>query len=209
MTSPLVQQVAQTIGQPSSVRVGTVSGLNPLTVMVQGAVMTNIGVLSTYAPQLNDTVILLGQSSQAGTDPTSWVALGVPSSQGLRILQTQSDTTFTLGAESSVPGTLINFTTTAPSTAVVAFWTADFNVIGATITTAVVRPILDGVIQNQIQAIMESPVAAATGRWTISNQAAYGVAPGNHTIQLTGGANNAGNISLVAGSTNLLVYIYG
>lgn len=205
----LSTRIASVVGQPASVRVGTVASVNPTVVTVQGAVMNAVGLLGNYAPQLGDPVILLGQSSQAGSDPTSWVALGVPSTVGFRPLFSVSDTTFSMGAESGVPGTTISFTTTAPTTLLEVWWTADCNVVGATITTAVIRPIIDGIIQNQIQAIVEMPVAAATGRWTIGNQGNYTVGPGSHTIGLTAGANNAGQISLVAGSTTLKVNIHG
>lgn len=206
----LVSQIANTVGQPASVRVGTIASLNPVVVTVQGAVMNNVGLIGDYSPQVGDPVILLGQSSQAGSDPASWVALGAASSSGLQTLFAMSTVTFNLGiAESAVPGTLMPFTTTAPQTLVEAWWTADFNIVGTTISTAVVRPILDGVIQTQVQAIVEMPVAAATGRWTLSNQANYVVGPGVHSIGLAAVASTAVMISLVAGSTTLKVNVRG
>lgn len=209
MAASIAQQIAAAPGQPSSVRIGTVTNTNPLEVTVQGAVMVDVGVLNSFIPQLGNSVVLLGQSSAAGSDPASWLCLGTSTPTGLRVFQGVSNTTFTLGvAESAVPGTTLNFTTTAVTTLVEAQWTADFNIVGATISTGVCRPIIDGVIST-IQAIVEMPVAAATGRWTLGNQSLFTLPAGGHTIELTALANNAGNISLVAGSTTLLLRIYG
>lgn len=209
MTSPLVEAVSRAAGQPASVRVGIVDSVNPLIISVQGAPMVDVGVLNSFVPQVGNPVILLGQSPASGADPASWVCLGTATPAGMTLFQGISTLTFTLtAAEQAVPGTFLEFTTTAPVTLVEAQWTADFNIIGATITTGVCRPIVDGVIST-VQAILEMPVAAATGRWTLGNQALYRLDPGVHTIELTALANIAGNISLVAGSTNLLLRIHG
>lgn len=76
MTSPLPAQIKSTPGSPASVRVGTVVALSPLTVSVQGTVFKDVGWLGSYIPIPGDSVILIGQSSEAGSDPASWVALG-------------------------------------------------------------------------------------------------------------------------------------
>lgn len=209
MPSPLVEAVSQVAGQPASVRVGMVDSVNPLVISVQGAPMVDVGVLNSFVPQVGNPVILLGQSPASGADPASWVCLGTSTPAGMTLFQGVSSSTFTLtAAEQVVPGTFLEFTTTAPVTLVEAQWTADFNIVGAVISTGVCRPIVDGVISS-VQAIVEMPVAAATGRWTLGNQALFSLAPGEHTIQLTALANIAGNISLVAGSTTLLLRIYG
>lgn len=205
----LAEAVQQAVGQPASIRVGIVESLDPLTVSVQGVILNDVGVLSSYAPQIGDSVVVIGQSSEAGSDPASWVALGSATPAGLRVRQALASSSVNLGAESALPGTQIRFTTTAPVTLIQAQWTADLNVIGATASTAVVRPSLNGVVQATIQAILEMPVAAAIGRWTLGNQALYTVGPGDHLIELSGAANNAAQIQTVANSTNLMVTIYG
>lgn len=76
MAGSLVQQITAAPGQPSSVRIGLITSVSPITVTVQGAVFTNVGFLRNYALAVGDNVALLGQSSQAGSDPTSWLCLG-------------------------------------------------------------------------------------------------------------------------------------
>lgn len=77
MTSSLVEAVQRNPGQPSSVRIGTVTSVNPLRVSVQGAVFNNVGTIGNLIPVVGMSVVLLGQSNNSGTDPTSWLALGV------------------------------------------------------------------------------------------------------------------------------------
>lgn len=210
MTATLASQITSIAGQPASVRVGTVESVNPPVVRVQGAAFTDVGFLNSYIPTVGDAVILLGQSSSSGSDPASWVCLGAATPNGVRSRQAVLDTNTTLAvAETLLSGTLVNFTTTAALTTVQAMWTGDFDVLAAVISTGVLRPSLDGVLQTQIQAIVEMPVAAIAGRWTCGNQALYTVGPGTHTIQLSASANLAGNLRLLSGSTNLLVNILG
>ena len=77
MTSPqLPAQIQATPGAPSSVRIGTVTGINPVIVSLQGTVLEDVGFLGSYVPAVGDSVVLLGQSSTVSTDPTSWLALG-------------------------------------------------------------------------------------------------------------------------------------
>lgn len=73
------RQIVKASGQPSSVRVGTVVSLNPLQVQVQDTVFSDLGILGSYFPVVGDPAVLLGQSNEAGTDPTSWLVLGSPS----------------------------------------------------------------------------------------------------------------------------------
>jgi len=75
----LAEAVQQAAGQPSSVRIGTIDSVVPLTVSVQGTTLDDLGLLGSYTPVVNDSVILLGQSSSTGSDPASWVALGAAS----------------------------------------------------------------------------------------------------------------------------------
>lgn len=76
MTSPLPAQIQSTPGAPSSVRIGMVTGVNPVVVSLQGTVLDDVGFLGSYVPAVGDSVVLLGQSSTVSTDPTSWLALG-------------------------------------------------------------------------------------------------------------------------------------
>lgn len=72
----LAQAVQGAVGQPASVRVGTVDSINPLVISAQGVPFEDVGVLESYSPQVGDTVPLLGQCSETGSDPASWLALG-------------------------------------------------------------------------------------------------------------------------------------
>ena len=75
----LGEAVQRAVGEPASVRVGTMLTVDPPTVDMNGAVVggDNLGVLAgTMMPPVGDAVVLLGQSSEAGSDPASWVALG-------------------------------------------------------------------------------------------------------------------------------------
>jgi len=77
----LAEAVQNAVGQPSSVRIGMVDSIAPLVVSAQGVPFENVGVIDGYAPLVGDPVALLGQCSEAGSDPASWLLLGkvVPS----------------------------------------------------------------------------------------------------------------------------------
>lgn len=62
-------------GQPSTVRIGVVATVNPLTVQIQNTVVTNVGALNGVNLVVGDTVALLGQSA-VSADGSSWLALG-------------------------------------------------------------------------------------------------------------------------------------
>ena len=72
----LAEAVQGAVGQPASVSVGTVDSIDPSVISAQGVPFEDVGLLSDYAPQVGDSVVLLGQSSAAGSDPASWLALG-------------------------------------------------------------------------------------------------------------------------------------
>lgn len=76
MTSPLSSQIHASPGAPASVRVGMVSAQSPPEVSLQGTVLEDVGFLQSYVPRLGDPVVLLGQSSSVGVDPSSWLVLG-------------------------------------------------------------------------------------------------------------------------------------
>jgi hypothetical protein len=89
----LAEAMQGAVGQPASVRIGTVDSTSPLVVSAQGVVFDGVGVLGGYVPVAGDAVLLLGQSSGVGSDPASWVVLGavrsIPSPVA-RLLQTGS-----------------------------------------------------------------------------------------------------------------------
>lgn len=78
----LAEAVQGVAGQPSSVRVGTVTSISPIEISANGTVFEDVGIANWYTPRLGDSVILLGQSSGTGTDPASWLAIGAASADG-------------------------------------------------------------------------------------------------------------------------------
>lgn len=72
----LAEAVQNAVGQPSTVRIGIVESLNPTVISAQGVPFEDVGFIDGYVPVLGDTVPLLGQCSDAGSDPASWLALG-------------------------------------------------------------------------------------------------------------------------------------
>lgn len=78
----LAEAVRAAVGQPASVRVGTVDSLDPVVVTAQGVPFDDVGFISSYVPVVGDTVALLGQCSETGSDPASWLALGAINQQG-------------------------------------------------------------------------------------------------------------------------------
>lgn len=64
------------VGQPASVRIGVVTSATPLRVNVQGTLFRELGYIGAL-PGIGDTVALIGQSSSIGSDPGSWLVLGV------------------------------------------------------------------------------------------------------------------------------------
>ena len=72
----LADAVHDVVGQPSSVRIGVVDSIEPPVVSAQGVPFEEVGFIDGYVPVVGDTVALLGQSSEAGSDPASWLVLG-------------------------------------------------------------------------------------------------------------------------------------
>lgn len=72
----LAEAVHDAAGQPSSVRIGVIESIEPPVVSAQGVPFEDVGFIDGYVPVVGDSVALLGQSSEAGTDPASWLALG-------------------------------------------------------------------------------------------------------------------------------------
>jgi hypothetical protein len=109
----LPTQIRSAVGQPATVRIGVVVTVSPLTVNVQTAVFTDVGVLGSYLPTVGDTVALLGQSPQSGSDPTSWLAMGnvqalptpvvVEQQAGQNLISFSAQTSFTVAVVFAVP----------------------------------------------------------------------------------------------------------
>lgn len=209
----LGEAVAGAVGQPASVRVGVVDSVSPLVISANGTPFEDVGVLNNVPMQVGNPVVLLGQSSVAGSDPASWLALGTPSSTGLRVETAEQVGNINLpGALTDLTGASITFDTTLPLTLVQMWHYADLEVIAANIATAVVRPVLDGVVQGaSTQIICENPVAAAAGRWTLHQRAVFTVAPGTHVLKLQGqtAIGVANTFRTVASTTGFMANIYG
>jgi hypothetical protein len=71
----LAEAMQGAVGQPSSVRIGVVDSVNPLVVSAQGVPFNDVGYIGEQ-PLAGDSIAMLGQSSEAGSDPASWLALG-------------------------------------------------------------------------------------------------------------------------------------
>jgi hypothetical protein len=97
----LAEAIQGAVGQPASVRIGTVDSALPLSISIQGAVLDDPGVLESYTPATGDAVVLLGQSSTTGSDPASWVALGAASPIPRQAPQFASSDVQTLGFTST------------------------------------------------------------------------------------------------------------
>lgn len=73
MTLPTA--VVGAVGQPSSVRTGTVVSINPLRVDVQGTLFTDLGLIGGM-PKVGEVVALIGQSTSVTSSPSSWLVIG-------------------------------------------------------------------------------------------------------------------------------------
>lgn len=133
----LAEAVQGVVGQPATVRIGTVDSIDPLVVSAQGAPFEDVGVLPGYQPVVGNTVVLLGQCSATGSDPASWLLLGSPQPQAAvsavkdsgieSTLQSTTSTVYILGTV-----TVGLFFTAPPSGMVLAHWASsiDNNVAG-------------------------------------------------------------------------------
>jgi hypothetical protein len=110
----LAEAVHAAVGQPASVRVGLVEEVSPaLVVTAQGVPFQDVGAIAAYLPQVGDVALLLGQCSEAGSDPASWAALGALSSD-YQLLQAGSvNISFTAQTSFVVA---VNFAQPFPST---------------------------------------------------------------------------------------------
>lgn len=78
MTQPLAVAVQGRVGQPATIRIGTITSVGPVVLTIQGANYQGsaVGTLGSYTPSLGDVVAVVGQSPSSGSDPTSWLILG-------------------------------------------------------------------------------------------------------------------------------------
>lgn len=189
---------------------------SPLVVNVQGQDIEGAGILGSYLPYEGDVVALLGQSSSAGADPTTWLVLGnVAQEESTRVTSTAravaSSNLNLTSVEQAVPGTLITFDTVRPNSVLLAWWSADFDVIANTITLGLCRLKLDGVASPS-EAIYEMQSATNNGRVTTAQNERMVIAnTGSHTAELfgirSGGLDN--QIRLSQTHTTLSIMILG
>jgi hypothetical protein len=210
MVQSIPDQTKAAIGAPSSVRVGTVASLNPLVITVQGVPFQTVGTLKSYVPQVGDAVALLGQSPTSGSDPTSWLAMGGLSVNGQQHFIASLTSSINLVVASTVlGGTAITFTTTNASTLVQAWYSADLESVGGTLTQATVRPFVDGAaLPSQTLIVYDMPVIN-DGRFTLGQQTFFTVGPGTHTIDLRSSAGVANQIRASAASTSIMITVHG
>lgn len=214
MAGSLGGAIKEMVGAPSSVRVGMVDSVSPVSISAQGVPFEDVGVLTGAHLLVGNPVVMLGQSSQEGSDPASWLALGTASPTGLRILTAEQSTGSILlpAALTDLTGTELTVVTTLPTTRVQMWTFADLDVAAAVIATAVVRPIVDGVaLAASTQIICESPVAAIGGRWTLAGRAVFTLAPGTHEVKLQGqtAVGAANTFRTIAGTTGYMLNVYG
>jgi hypothetical protein len=150
----LLDAITKDRGQPSNIRVGTVVGLSPIQVSVQGTIFADVGVLNDYAPQLGDTVLLAGQSA-VSADGSSWVVLGASSGlpsprPDVRVLAAKSRTgnfdSATFTTTEVVIGGSWNLTVPLPGGHLVEL----FMTLNAALTTGVNNQLLLGIREDSI-----------------------------------------------------------
>lgn len=72
----LVEQIANSSGQPVTARIGTVVSTAPFRVQVQGQIFNEVGLIGA-APGLGAVVLLLGQAVKGSkSSGSSWVVMG-------------------------------------------------------------------------------------------------------------------------------------
>lgn len=220
MTQPLVTSTRNAVGQPSSVRMGTITSVSPLILTVQGAPYSSdaVGVLGWYVPAVGDVVAVLGQSVATGSDPQSWLILGLvrqaDANAGLSVSAVQMATATAVlnltSIQTPVTGASLTVTTTRDNATILVHWHVDFEAIGATLTTGVCHLVVDGITASP-QALWEMPTAAAAGRVTAGQTDTQILATaGAHTVRLdgqrAGGADNMIRINNLHTTLTVIVY---
>jgi hypothetical protein len=208
MTQPFPQKIQDAMPSDNELVIGTVVSGNPLIVNARGGEQMP-GRLSTTGLVADDTVALLREGA-------TWLVLGKmiggdATGLGLTSLHIATQGPGVLGltaAEQDVPGTTINFTTTAPAANVVAFWFGDYEVIAASTATGVTMLRIDGVTNTVPAATFKQ--LANTERATAGQFDLITVPPGDHTAVLranrVGGAD--GQLRLDQNHTQLLLAVF-
>lgn len=98
-------------GQPATVRIGTITSINPVVVSVQGAVFTDVGLVGSFTGTVGDPVVLIGQSPSNGTDPASWLALGKVSNMAMDFPVAIAERAATQSVPNTLVDTLVTFDT--------------------------------------------------------------------------------------------------
>lgn len=212
----LAEAMQGAVGQPSSVRIGMVDSVDSTTGLPQislgGTVLDDVGVTNGIVLLAGNPVVLVGQSSQAGSDPASWLAVGAASPYGLRSMEAfVSAVTNLPAALTDLPGTSLTFNTVLPQTLVEMWIYADVEVVLAgVIATAVVRPMVDGALLGaSTQAVAENS-AVSNGRWSVSARARFVLTPGTHTVKLQGQtAGTANTYAANPATTGYLMHVHG
>jgi hypothetical protein len=168
----LAEAMQGVVGQPASVRIGTVDSLDPPVVSAQGVPFNDVGFLRDYNPQVGDSVALLGQSSNAGSDPASWLALGAVAGTTAAIIAQLRQT-----VAQSIPN--------AGAPTPVVFGVADVDTAGGWSTS-----------------ILSRWVAPVSGRYQVSGGVSFAAAAGGvRTVQfLINGVEVPGSGTLDVGS---------
>lgn len=115
----LAEAVHGAVGQPASMRIGVVDSTAPLAISAQGVAFNDVGLLEGYIPQTGDSVALIGQSSEAGSDPASWLALGAIQASTADLARSETDMQDALVSTTSTiyvtTGTVCSTTFVAPN----------------------------------------------------------------------------------------------
>lgn len=197
----LAATIVDSAGQPATVRVGTVTSVNPLGISLGGAPMNMeaVGVIgSGFA--IGGPALLLGQSVKGGSSSgSSWVALGAPADSGasdiLRRGLTQlvelsaSAPVSIVAASTAVPGCSATVTTRASNAVFEAIVFCDLTVSGAT-GTVVAELTVDGATHP------EQVILGASANLRVTAGQTFGdtlTSPGDHTFSLS--VRNASGLS--------------
>jgi hypothetical protein len=202
--------VTSVLPPDNELRIGTVTGISPFAVSVEGATINAAGRLASYGPVLGEPVALLRQDG-------TWLALGATVAQGSvgrgisQIAAISASANLNLNAASAtVPGTTISFATAIPNALLLSWWSAEIETIGATVTLGSVRISIDGSILVN-PAAFYNPGAAGVGAIATVAQSTISViaSPGSHTILLNGirGAGADNQIRANANNTTLMIMV--
>ena len=208
MTSSIAAAVEGVLPSDNELVIGVVTSGNPLAVSVRGGSPEGVGRLSTTGLSTGDNVALIREGA-------TWLALGKMISKtdtGLGLtsinMSAASAALPLTAVEQDIPGTTINFTTTAPQAYVVAWWFADYEVVAIATATGTTMLRIDGTTNAAPAAIVKQ--LSATERMVIGQADLLRVAPGPHVAILranrVGGAD--GQLRTNAQHTTLLLAVF-